>query len=363
MSAISLDQFKGYLSSIGWEALSVPDDYVEVWSVGGSRQSQLLLPTEAAVDKQFLLREALSKYASFTDLEVGEIVRLVREQTENAVSVRVSHPDVSDGSIPLEDGISLNSYAKELLTAAANAALERRPLYQGRQPALVSSLIQNARLGQTTHGSYVIHVFCKNLTPTELGDDFAVTTTQTLYSALTGLRQAVDAYEESGSVLPFESALTHGASANLCDALGKFSGKDKARTVQISLQTRAVDRLMPALQSTIEFLPSHQPSLRVAADYYRQTYTLVDETVVGVIERLERRAEQDSGVVRIAATLSNGAQRSVGLQLPAEDYQEAIHAHENKMMVRVTGNVIVTPRTANILEPRGFGVVGNLSLF
>jgi hypothetical protein len=365
VAAITLMQLRGYLVLQGWTLVSAPDEYIEVWRINEIGGSELLLPTEAAADKSFLLKEALSKLSQLVGLSVHELTQTIREHSENIVSIRVAHPDVNDGSIPLEDGIALNANAKELLAAAANATIERRALYQGRQPALVASLLQNARLGQTTHGSYVIHVFSKDPSQSEqpANLDFARVTTEMLQSALGGLREAVDTYQSSGNSIAFEEALSRGASANLCDAISKLSGKDRARTVEISLTPNSSGRLSPSPRTTVEFLPSHQSTISAAADYFRRTYTLADENVVGIVERLDRRAEQDSGIVRIAATLSNGVQRSVSLQLSPDAYQEAIHAHENRMMVQVTGSVMVTPRTAHIIEPRGFRVAGNYQLF
>lgn len=363
MNKIPLQQLRGFLTAQGWLLISAPDGLIEVWRNTNDAVGELLLPTEQAVDKALMLHEALQKLAMLREISVGELTQEIRELTENLVSIRVIHPDVQDGSIPLEDGIALNANAKELISAAASAALERRPLYQGRPHALVSALLQNARLGQTSHGSYVIHVFCKDPSQNEQPMDFARAATRTLAAALFGLKDSLNEYQKTESPLAFESALSSGASANLCEAIVRFSGKDRARTVEISLNTDSADQLSPSPRTTFEFPPSHQPFLRAAADYYRQTYTLHDETIIGIVERLDRRAEQDSGIVRVATTLSNGVLRSVSVQLIADDYQTAIHAHENKQLVQVSGNVIVTPRTAHMLEPTGFRAYGNYELF
>lgn len=363
MSRVTLRQLREYLGVQGWSLVNEPDAFIEIWRYASEGGGELLLPSEHAVDKDFLLREALRKLALLREVTASQLTQDVRELAENLVSIRVAHPDVEDGSIPLEDGIALNINAKELLSAAANAALERRPLYQGRPPALVSALLQNARLGQTTHGSYMIHVFCKDPLQNEQPVGFARIATRTLGSALFGLKEALDEYGQSENPISFEAALTRGASANLCEAIAKFSGKDHARTVEISLNIGAVDQLTPSPKVTVEFPPSLQPYLRIAANYYRQTYTLPSETIIGIVERLDRRAEQDAGVIRIAATLSNGAQRSVSVHLEIDEYPIAIHAHENKQLVQVNGSIIVTPRSAHMIEPTGFRLYGNYELF
>ncbi|MFC6839822.1 hypothetical protein [Xanthomonas theicola] len=361
--SIVLHQLRDYLLAQRWSLVGAPDAFVEIWRCGDASGSEILLPTEQAVDKEFLLLEVLKKLAVLSGVNVGELSQEIRESTYNIISIRVAHPDVQDGSIPLEDGIALNANAKELISAAANAAIEMRSLYQGRPPALVSALLQNARLGQTTHGSYVIHVFCKDTLQNEPSMDFARVATRTLESALFGLKEALDAYQVTRNPISFESALTCGASANLCEAIARFSGKDRARTVEITLNTSAVDQLAPSPRTIVEFPPSHQPYLRIAADYYRQTYTLSNETIIGIVERLDRRAEQDAGLIRVATTLSNGVQRSVSVQLAASEYPDAIHAHENKQLVQVSGSVIVTPRAASMVEPTGFRIFGNFDLF
>jgi len=363
MRSITLQQLRGYLTTQGWSLINTPDAFIEIWRHGNENGSEVLLPTERAVDKEFLFSEAINKLTVIRESTASELIQEIRELTENLISIRVAHPDVQDGSIPLEDGIALNKNAKELISAAANAALERRPLYQGRPNAIVASLIQNARLGQTTHGSYVIHVFCKDSFTDEQPTDFARITTRTLGSALVGLKEALNEYERTGNPISFESALTHGASANLCEAIAHFSGKDRERTVEISIHTNSVNQLTPLMQTTVEFPPSQQHHLRIAVDYYRQTYTLENETIIGIVERLERRLEQDAGSIRVSTTLSNGTQRSVSVQLNATEYPDAIHAHENKQPIQVSGSVIVTPRTANMVEPREFRIYGNYELF
>lgn len=363
MSAITLQQVRGYLTRQGWSLTNAPDAFIEIWKHAGADRREVLLPTELAMDKEFLLHEALQKLAALRQETTSQLTQNIRELTENLVSIRVVHADVRGGSIPLEDGIALNANAKELLSAAANAALEKRPLYQGRLPVPVSALLQSARLGQTTHGSYVIHVFYEDSLQSEQPEDFARIATRTLGSALSGLKEALDKYGQSEDPISFEAALVRGASANLCDAIARFSGKDRARTVEISLNTDSSDQLTPSPRTTVEFPPSHQPYLRAAADYYRKTYTLPNETIIGIVERLDRRAEQDAGVIRVATILSNGAQRSVSVQLGIDEYPIAIHAHENKQLVQVKGNVIVSPRAASMIEPAGFRLYGNYDLF
>lgn len=363
MSDVTIQQLKDFLSVEGWSQFRVPSNYLEIWRKIDDSGWELLLPTDCSVDKDLMLHTALQKLAGLGNEVFSEVVRKVRELTGNILSIRVSHADVQDGSIPLEDGIALNANAKELLAAAACAALERRPLYQGRLPVPVAELIKRARLGQTAQGSYVVNVFCNEFHSEENGPDFSRVATSTLGVALTGLKSALDEYERGENPIAFEEALRRGASANLCEAISKFSGKDRSRSVEITLISSNAGLLIGSPRVAVNFSPSQQPYLKVAADYFRKTYTLHNQTIVGVVEILERRAEQEAGAVRIFTTLSNGAKRSVKVQLEAADYPTAIAAHGSKQLVRISGTVVVTPRTANMVNSAGFAVLGSHELF
>lgn len=369
MNPITAIQLRHYISSSGWSLVSSPNDFVEVWRLTASSGAELLIPTEHAVDGPEMVEDALRRVAKHLKISESSLDDEIRQLTENVISIRVIHMDVQDGSIPLDDGIALNSNAKTLIAAAANTTLERRYKHQARPFGAVKSLLDNARLGQTSLGSYVVHVFCpdvpddKNTPDMEVPLSFASLVTTTLQSALQGLHDAIEQYEESNNPRVFEDAYASGASANLCEAVMKFSGKNRGRTVEISLSSGKPTQLIQPTRTRVRFTPQQQNSIRAAADYFHKTYTLANEDVIGIVEGLSRPAEQEDGVIRIAATLSDSANRTVSLQLSPSEYQTAIHAHENKQLVSVRGDVVVTPRKAHLVNPSNFRIVGTRSLF
>ena len=369
MVKISATQLRYYIATNGWSLASTPDEFIEIWRKPEISGNELLIPTNQAVDADEMVGDALQRLATLQNLSVPSLEQEIRQLTENAISIRVIHPDVQDGSIPLEDGIALNSNAKVLIAAAASTTLERRYKYSGRPAGVVKSLLDSARLGQTTHGSYVVHVFCPdaNEDPKAPNLDvplsFPSLVTTTLQAALQGLQDSIEEYEESGNPRAFETAYDSGASANICEAIMQFAGKDRGRTVEISLSSGKPDQLIQPTQTRVRFTPQQQLSMRVAADYFRKTYTLPNEEIIGIVEGLSRPAEQEDGLIRIAATLSDSASRTVSVQLIPSEYQEAIHAHENKQLVSVRGDVVVTPRKAHMINPANFRIVGTRPLF
>lgn len=357
-----LTQLRKYIVSLGWRLAARPDAFLEIWSLPGRNGVQLLLPSDEAIDPEFLVRTALARLAEEEAIPVAVVAERIATYSEELVSIRVKHDDVDDGTVPLEDGILLHEKARDLLVAASSAVLEKRGSFQGRPPLPISALIKEARLGQSARGSYVVNVFWRSSSLPEI-TDLAQATSLSLLSALRTLRSVLEAFEVSADTSHFDNAIQSGVSANLCEAILAFSGKERTRDVEIGVKPSRDGQLFTEAPAVFSFPARKHELLQAASDYYKKHYMLANETVTGVIERLERHENEESGKIRVAATLSNAVRRSVGAQLFADEYRLAIRAHELKRTVQIAGNVLVTPKAAHMVNPRNFKVIGNLDLF
>lgn len=362
MNPTSLTQLRKYIVSVGWRLAARPDAFLEIWTLPGTNAAQLLLPSDEAIDPEFLLRTAFLRLAEEEGVPAVVVAERVATFGEELVSVRVKHDDVDDGTVPLDDGILLHEKARDLLVAASSAVLEKRGHFQGRPSLPIAALIKEARLGQSARGSYVVNVFWRRANSPEIAD-LAQATSLSLLAALRKLEEVLEAYEASGNTSHFEEAIHSGVSANLCEAILAFSGKERTRDVEIGVKPSGDGQLFIESSGVFSFPARNHELLQAASDYYKKNYILANETVTGVIERLERHENEESGKIRVAATLSNAVRRSVGAQLFADEYKLAIRAHELKRIVQVAGNVLVSPKAAYMLNPRDFKVLGNFDLF
>jgi hypothetical protein len=360
IASITTDSVRTYLIATGWSLSAHIEFLAEVWHRNsGEDVEEVVLPLVVAGDFDPRMSELIDQLAAYDAVTKHELERRIRAFAYDQFSFRVQHADVRDGTIPLNDGIDLTRNARELLSAAASAALNKRRSFSGRQPIEVIEFLKNTRLGQTEQGSYIVNIFCEIDEPT--GDrpaSFDVAVSSALSNALNSLQESVVQFNESRDPIAFERSIIDGVSSNLCDALLNMFGDQSQRAVSISFKSGKGRRIFQPESYNYDFSPSDANSIKLASDYFKQIYTLQDVEVAGYIKRLDQELGESSGQVWIHTILPNQQEKNIQVQLPGEQYIQAIHAHEAKQLVRCVGNVVVSPRTARLIDMSEFRVIG-----
>src|SRR5262249_40239707 len=150
------------------------------------------------------------------------------------IRLRLVDARLADASVPLDEGATFIQKAKDMMLAAACAAVNPRVYYPSRKPAQAMDYIRRARLGQTEPGSFIVTILSP--VPPSLADPsghfialeepYERQVTRVLAGALDSVRRAAEDAASTGQVNGFIQAVPSGVSANLCDALagmGSFS--------------------------------------------------------------------------------------------------------------------------------------------
>jgi hypothetical protein len=354
------DAIKTYLFDSGWNHVASVDDLAEVWRrIANEEQQEVVIPLNNAADYEIRMRELVTVLAGYELVSQKELLRLVQNVSYDQFSIRVEHYDVKDGTIPINDGIELTRNARELLIAAGSAVLSKRRTFSGRQPVEVIDFIKQTRLGQTEHGSYVINVFCRIEVPSsERSASFDVAVSQSLNQALGALKKSLASFRESVTPVEFEQTLSAGVSSNLCDALLNLFGEQSQRKITISFNPGAGRRIFRPEPYSHSFPPDDSTAIQIASDYLKQIYTLRNIEISGYIKRLDRELDANRGNIWIHTLLPNLQEKNVQVELPGNEYIEAIHAHETNQLVSCIGDVVISPRSAHLIEKRQFKVLG-----
>jgi len=189
--------------------------------------------------------DVLQVLAAFEGRSQLRILRDLLVTGADVIRLRLAHTESADASVPLDEGASFIQRAKDMMLAAACAAVNPRVYYPSRKPAQATDYIRRARLGQTEPGSFIVTIFSP-VPPSlagpdgqlfELEEPFERLVTQTLAVALNSVRLAAEDAAATGKVDSFVSAVASGVSANLCDALagmGSFTEADRSLDIQFS---------------------------------------------------------------------------------------------------------------------------------
>jgi hypothetical protein len=369
LADVTTDQLAAYLTMSGWIKDGDLGTLASIWHRPEPQHedAEILLPTSVdAKDFKDRLVDAAETIGNFEGRLPVDVIEDVMGHFSDRIRVRVFHFDVEGGTIPLDDGVMLNEKARDLMEAAAFAAISKRRQFGGRKPEETAGYLKSLRLGQTEIGSYVINIIAP-VPPqdtTQLGLPSVPTTslvTATLSSGLKALDDAIETVSKGGAVTRFDEAVSNGASANLCDALVGLSGTNARRGFEITIAPAGSSAALSPPKTFVFDVNKVERVAEAAAYYKRDDQMLYDRTITGSVEKLDRPLEDESGTISIAATL-NGQPRVVTVELNRDDYQRAVKAHGSKHLVRCHGDVKVTARSARLINPRDFKVIRNEEL-
>lgn len=370
-SSFSEGQIRSYLLTTGWLEVDVLERLATIWRRPEYElsEAELLLPLAPDLrDFRDRMADFFLALAEFEGRDIEVVLQAIRLSAIDLVSVQVRHDDVQDGTIPLDDGVLLNQRARDLMTSAVLSTLSKRRHFQGNRPPEATAYLARLRLGQTKIGSYVVNVLApvgviasaqEELEPVTLSQ----TVTSNLASALKALTDAITKYKSTRNPAVFDLAVERGASANMCEALASFSGASRTRSFSLRLDPARGPSFDQSTSLSFEFEATDAQILGEAAGYFRDNYVLPDQTICGMVKRLDRLPGAETGTVTITAPLIGGQDKNIAVELAGDAYNEAIHAHERKVAVECRGDVHVTPRSARLLNPSGFKVFWNGQLF
>jgi hypothetical protein len=364
---ISIEQLRAYLQLKQWHEDGKIRSVATVWHRLDDDDSEILVPWPSAKDFFPRVRQALSSIAIFEKRLVADVVRDIQRLLSNVISVRVIHDDTLDGTIPINDGVLLIAKAKELLSAAAHSVYSKRRQFAGATPKEARAYLETLMLGQTEIGSYVVNVIAPTQTVTAVDTHTAEAVplghaiTLNLVTSLEALENASAAYHEVGDLKAFDAAVLAGASSNMCDALLGFSGEKHHRTFEITVTGES----WPMFESEpkkFAFNSRQVELLERVSGYYKDDYVLPQRRLTGHIIKLSRPKDETSGTIIIDSMLGD-IERKVRVELTGDDYHMAVLAHDNSKLVRVEGDVHIKSKTANLLNPKNFGVIEVEDLF
>lgn len=370
LSMITESMISRYLVTGGWILDGSVGRVATIWHrpEQGSRDAEVLLPRQAeARDYHDRLNDALDSLAEFENRTLNAVVESIVNLAVDLVSVQVVHSDVEGGTIPLEDGVLLNMRSRDLMTAAVLSALSKRRHFSGTRPPEATDYLGRLRLGQTQIGSYVVNIIVPIETLETDQEQMEKTTfsrmvSRNLASGLSALQDAVLTYKLNEDLSVFDTAISNGASANMCDALIGLSGENRTRAFSVSISPSEIDRETEDFSRRFEFTAEDVEIVKAASEYYKDNYVLENKLVRGYVKRLDRLPDVEIGSVTITTDI-NGAEKNVSFELLLDEYIEAIHAHEGKLLVECAGDIHVSPRAAKLLNASGFRVLRNDDLF
>jgi hypothetical protein len=337
-----------YLNAHGWEEQKRTDTF-STWALDADPPTSLFLPLAHDFgDYEDRLIDLVAQLARIEDRDEAVVATNLRYASADLVRIRLASPRVGPGELPIDDGARLFEGAREMMYAAACAAVQPRANYGPKRPRQATEYMNRVRLGQTERGSYVVTVISDfdpeepleqlSLIPGEIHVPFERRVTTRLVEALRVTHDAahrVLSGDEPQSA--FEEGVERGVSAQLCEAIADMGTEDAPTNVHVQVDWAASKA--PTVESApVIFEPATLPVLASAVAWLKQLGPFEDVLVEGTVSRLIRGKDDEVGTIVIEGT-ADGEKRNVHVELPDDQYDLAIQAHHDRKLVRITGTL------------------------
>jgi hypothetical protein len=355
-----------YLRANGWHEVQRLERGAFWTKESGQEVFEVLVPLDAGLrDFPNRVADALQTLEQAEQRSQLEIVEDLT--TTGADVIRPRLPGTNgDGAVSLERGMILHEQARDLMLAAACAAIEPRPLYAKRKPERAMQYLQHARFGLPTRGSYIMTIISpvapklvvgKNLFGEEIEHEepFERRTVRTLAEALQAVAKACREVASTNELGPMKAAVKHGVSANLCEAIIGLDRGGGEKGVEFSFSWAPSRGVPVGIESVVSILPDSMPILEATARVFRETETVESSEVIGTVQKLEHQGG-DQGKVTIVGT-ADGEPRTVHLELTGADHSLAVDAYEQRILVKCVGELSRVGRSWILRNPREFAVL------
>ena len=360
LSALRPPDVMAYLRAAGWNRQPEVGDRASLWIYEqGGHDADVLIPNERiAGDFAIRMGELLTTLERVEGRAQEQIFEDINSSSADLVRIRALAEDAADGTLPLEAGVGLVEGARDLLAAAACAAVSPRPYWARRRPAQAVEYLNHLRLGQTERGSFVV-TLVSPVAPALHAEGvttapFERRVTETLTRALHASLQAAQRAAETGNMEPFQQAVNSGVSANFCDALAALGHASPRRGLEVSVSWSRT-RPGESARTSIQFAADYYPILEEASRVFKESATREDFLLWGWVVTLDRPANAPAGSVSVDAVVDDRPRR-IWIDLPDTDYQEAIRAHRDRLPVTCTGELAKDGKSWRLRTPSGFRV-------
>ena len=353
----------GYLRTMGWTPIDAGDAWARWKLIMDGNELILTVPLRGhAPDYRRRFFELVEDLRGLEQRASEQIMRDIRSSGSDVIRIRLRGASDS-GRISVEHGARAFWRTRDLLLAAACAAVDKRPIYSRRKPSQAMDYLNRTKFGPTEAGSFVLTI--ESSVPPQLEsplllpeiepEPFDRSVCLALANATTSARRIVDQISVTSSTATVVDGVQHGVSSNLCDALaGLIDDAGMSQSMELSFRW-ASSRPAGDAPRFVAFESDAAPFLWEMGKTLREQSTIADFELVGPVHKLTSPAPGQGGEILVAMT-EPWPGRKVRVALTGPEYQQAARAHAGGLWISCEGELNRQGGTIALLNPRNLKV-------
>ncbi len=266
-------------------------------------------------------------------------------------SVRHISKDVENGSILVEDAISLFDNAKKMLLNATLDVLNYKKIHKGRIPEEVSKFINSCRYGQTEIGSYVISLVCPfmNIKDGEIQQlswfseeeisAYSLTrrATKKVVDSINKIKETIEHGEDLSALVDDSN---NAISVSFIESLTNLNLSQENNSIEISAKWAPTIYENRANQDSAVLSHDHYSPLQTLVDKYKkedESSTIILDGRIARLTASPNIEDRKNGQAQLVYIDERSQAKKVMLELGKDEYDIAIKAHSAGKTIRVSG--------------------------
>jgi hypothetical protein len=351
-------EMASYLRAGGWQETQLVAGQRAVWNFRGAEFEAVVPLDHSCGDYAMRISDILRTLELVEERSQIEILNDLAITSADVIRLRIGNK-LSDGSVPIEEGVKFVEKSRDMMMAAACATVDRRACFPTRKSVQAMEYVRKLRMGQTERGSFVMTIISR-VPPAlsapdrlfDANDPFERQVTSTLAQALSSLRSAAENGAAKGEMVPFQESVREGVSANLCDSIvGISSAGEDSRDIEIDFSWARTRPQASSVPRRVLISADAVPVIAEAARHFRETSPREEFELHGPVVKLERPEGSPTGRVTVSSFVDDQP-RKVTLELPENEYHKALRAHKHEQFVFCYGVLVREGRSYSLKDPR-----------
>jgi len=347
-----------YLRAHGWDTI---EDAGGRWIAlryqgeGRYKGATIRVPlSKSFTDYGLRLTEVLETVAIVESRDVETVIEDLELLGSDTCRFRWVGEAVPSGEIPLPSAVRLVGGVREMLFAAAYAALHPQTFYPpGRPPMEVSQFLREVRVSAARTGSYVVtvRVAVEPMIPIRISlleaDDEAEMPFNRrvmihLARGLEALQDMLGRVVATDGMPDPASYVQKGLSANLCEALADVLDEGAMR-LEAAISWSPRHRKSAAMPTRLVVERESRDWIRAIGKTLKEYSPTFDYELHGVVVRLDRRPQRRKdwvGNVWILGFVDDRPVQVLVKGVAEQEYDQFVFAHKNKHVVTCRGELV-----------------------
>lgn len=361
-------EVQSYLSNTGWQRRKSKRDYIAIFINKVNKDVyEIVLPLDKDIaDYGKAMYDVVNELSKFENREIDQVINDLSNPLADTIRFRVSSIDTQNGTIPLNEGFSLFESAKKMLLSAACDIIQPEFYHKRLSLKAAQQFIEQCRLGQTEHGSFVTSIICPFINQSfddipnqltffdetsECANSLTRKVTTRLMESIKFIKDSIDQNELSKLEKQNDDLLI---SANFLESIVDMNLNKKNTEIEIMTTWSSCVPQQKELPTKIKLTHHYVPALEKVISKVRRSDKEDFGEFIGKIS--QTRAEVDplkrtEGEIIFNFMQDEDKISKAKVILTSEDYSKACIAHNLGKTVLIKGKLTGTTRTTVIEQP------------